>query len=78
MVQVVRADVVPQVGGAVGHAEGRGTEEAGAEGACMGGWEVSRLGGEEGGGVGEEMLSFLRLFTFGFQNLQGHFDWLSC
>lgn len=50
MVQVVRADVVPQVRGTVGHAEGRGAEEAGAEGACVGGREVSRLGVEEGGG----------------------------
>lgn len=29
--EVVRADVVPQVGGAAGHPEGRGAEEAGAE-----------------------------------------------
>lgn len=28
VVQVVRADVVPQVRGAIGHAEGRGAEEA--------------------------------------------------
>lgn len=56
MVQVVRADVVPQVRGAVGDAEGRGAEEAGAEGACVRGREVSRLGGEESGGGGEEVL----------------------
>lgn len=36
VVQVVRADVVPQVRGTVGHAEGRGAEEAGAQGACVG------------------------------------------
>lgn len=30
-VEVVRADVVPQVGGARGHPEDRGTEEARAE-----------------------------------------------
>lgn len=39
---VVRADVVPQVGGATGHPEGGGTEEARAEWACVrrsrGGW----------------------------------------
>lgn len=50
VVQVVRAHVVPQVRGTVGHAEGRGAEEAGAEGACVGGgglweWGVSGLGG---------------------------------
>lgn len=31
VVEVVREDVVPQVGGARGHAKGRGTEEARAE-----------------------------------------------
>lgn len=31
VVVVVRADVVPQVGGATGYPEGRGTEEARAE-----------------------------------------------
>ena len=31
VVVVVCADVVPQVGGATGHTEGRGTEEARAE-----------------------------------------------
>lgn len=36
VVQVVRADVVPQVRGTVGHTEGRGAEEAGAQGACVG------------------------------------------
>lgn len=49
VVQVVRAHVVPQVRGTVGHAEGRGAEEAGAEGACVGGvvgvGGFSRLGG---------------------------------
>lgn len=35
VVVVVRADVVPQVGGATGHPEGRGTEEARAERACV-------------------------------------------
>lgn len=80
MVQVVRADVVPQVWGTVGHAKGRGAEEAGAEGACVGGWEVRRLGGEEGEGGGEEVLFFLHFSHFhdGVQNLQGHSDWLSC
>lgn len=34
-VVVVRADVVPQVGGATGHPEGGGTEEARAERACV-------------------------------------------
>lgn len=63
VVQVVRADVVPQVRGTVGHAESRGAEEAGAEGACVGGREVSRLGGEGGGGGGEEVLLFVALFT---------------
>ncbi|KAF3855170.1 hypothetical protein F7725_023225 [Dissostichus mawsoni] len=33
--EVVRADVVPQVGGAAGNPEGRGAEEAGAERASM-------------------------------------------
>lgn len=32
---VVRTYVVPQVGGATGHPEGRGTEEARAERACV-------------------------------------------
>lgn len=56
---VVRADVVSQVGGATGHPEGGGTEEARAERACvrkswrggkvcgMKGW-VERVGGSGG------------------------------
>lgn len=35
VVVVVRADVLPQVRGTTGHAEGRGTEEARAERACV-------------------------------------------
>lgn len=46
VVVVVRADVVPQVGGATGHPKGGGTEEARAERAC-----VRRSRGEEVCGV---------------------------
>lgn len=45
VVVVVRADVVPQVGGATGHPEGGGTEEARAERACV---RRSRGGGGRG------------------------------
>lgn len=46
--EVVGADVVPQVGGATGHPEGGGAEEARAERACV----RRSQGGEGGGGAG--------------------------
>lgn len=45
VVVVVRADVVPQVGGATGHPEGGGTEEARAERPCVRRRRRSRRGG---------------------------------
>lgn len=45
VVTVVCADVVPKVGGATGHPEGWGTEEARAERACV--EEPWECGGEE-------------------------------
>lgn len=50
VVTVVCADVVPKVGGATGHPEGWGTEEARAERACVEEpWEC----GGRGEGMGE-------------------------
>lgn len=47
MVEVMRADIVPQVGGATGHPEGRGAEETRAQGACD-----PPVGGATGEGAG--------------------------